>query len=118
MVGEKIKKLRTLKGLTQTELAKRLYVTSGAVSQWEKGLTTPDMDRLIALAKVFGVPLDTFVEEPIISDEQDDTMEIREQLRRDPNMRVLFDAASKATPEQLKAAAAMLRAFQGDDNET
>jgi len=118
MVGEKIKKLRTMEGMTQTELAKRLYVTSGAVSQWEKDLTTPDVDRLIALTKVFGVPFEYFLDEPIEDDENDEALEIREQLRRDPNMRVLFDAASKATPEQLKAAAAMLRSFQGEEDET
>ena len=118
MVGEKIKKLRLIQGMTQTELAKRLFVTSGAVSQWEKNLTSPDVDRLIALTKIFGVPFEYFVDEPVEVDEDDAALEIREQLRRDPNMRVLFDAASKATPEQLKAAAAMLKSFQGEDDET
>lgn len=119
MLGDKIKKLRMIQGITQTELAKRLYVTSGAVSQWEKGLTTPDMNRLIALTNVFGVPLEYFIDEPAYDDdENDEALEIREQLRRDPNMRVLFDAASRATPEQLKAAAAMLRSFQGEEDET
>ena len=62
--GEKIKMLRKSQGLTQSEFAKRLFVTSAAVSQWEKDVTRPDMDRLIKIAKEFSVPLDYFSDEP------------------------------------------------------
>lgn len=64
MLGEKIKKLRISQGLNQTAFAKRLFVTPGAVSQWEKGKTAPDTDRLIAIAKEFSVPLDYFLDDP------------------------------------------------------
>lgn len=64
MFGEKIKMLRKSQGLTQSEFAKRLYVTSAAVSQWEKDVTRPDMDRLMKIAKEFSVPLDYFSDEP------------------------------------------------------
>ena len=62
--GEKIKMLRTSQGLTQAEFAKRLFVTSAAVSQWEKNVTRPDMERLIKISKEFSVPLDFFSDEP------------------------------------------------------
>lgn len=60
MLSEKIKQLRISQGLNQTEFAKRLFVTPGAVSQWEKGRTAPDTARLIAIAKEFSIPLDYF----------------------------------------------------------
>lgn len=63
MFGEKIKMLRKSQGLTQTEFAKRLYVTSAAVSQWEKNQTRPDMDRLIHISKEFKVPLSYFADD-------------------------------------------------------
>lgn len=69
MFGEKIKMLRKSQGLTQVEFAKRLFVTSAAVSQWEKNLTRPDMDRLMHIAKEFKVPLSYF------SDDQPETSE-------------------------------------------
>lgn len=60
MLGDKIKELRTKNGLNQTQFGKRIFVTPGAVSQWEKGLTRPDTERLLLIAKEFGVPLDYF----------------------------------------------------------
>ena len=62
--GEKIKMLRKSQGLTQAEFAKRLFVSSAAVSQWETDVTKPDMERLIKIAKEFSVPLDYFSDEP------------------------------------------------------
>ena len=56
--------LRTSQGLTQTEFAKRLFVTPGAVSQWETGRSIPDTERLMAIAKEFSVPLDYFSSDP------------------------------------------------------
>ena len=64
MLGEKIKMLRVSQGLNQTQFAKRLYVTPGAVNQWEKGKTSPDTERLMAIAKEFAVPLDFFSDDP------------------------------------------------------
>ena len=49
-IGEQIRKLRKKQGLTQDALAKRLFVTSQAVSQWERGVTEPDMDKLKDIA--------------------------------------------------------------------
>ena len=59
--------LRKSQGLTQTEFAKRLFVTSAAVSQWEKNITRPDTDRLMKIAKEFQVPLDYFSEDKQIN---------------------------------------------------
>ena len=62
ILGEKIKQLRLSQGLNQTEFAKRLFVTPGAVSQWEKNRTAPDTERLLAIANEFSIPLDYFSE--------------------------------------------------------
>lgn len=67
MIGEKIKNLRLSRGITQSEFAKALFVTSGAVSQWEKGTTRPDTERLIQISKFFSVPLDYFSDDSEVS---------------------------------------------------
>ena len=41
-----ILELRTKKGLSQDELAERVYVTRQAVSRWENGETTPNTETL------------------------------------------------------------------------
>lgn len=55
---EKLIVSRNKAGLSQMELADRLGVSRQAVSRWESGDTTPTMDKLKALAKLYGVSLD------------------------------------------------------------
>lgn len=57
-IGDNIKKLRTDKEYTQKSLAKALNVTQGAVSQWEQGLTSPDIDQLVTISRLFDVSVD------------------------------------------------------------
>ena len=56
--GEIIKKLRTDKGLTQDELAEKIYVTRTAISKWESGRGFPNIESLKAISKYFSVSLD------------------------------------------------------------
>lgn len=57
-IGDKIKKLRRSRDMTQEELAESLSVTVSAVSQWESGRTTPDISALPVLCNLFGVTSD------------------------------------------------------------
>ena len=56
--GEKLKALRTERGLTQEQLAARLYVSRTAVSKWETGGGSPHLDSLQAVARLFDVSVD------------------------------------------------------------
>ncbi len=53
--GEFVASLRREQGLTQKELARRVYISDKAVSKWERGLSMPDITLLIPLAQVLGV---------------------------------------------------------------
>lgn len=55
---EKLIVLRDKAGISQMSLAHQLDVSRQAVSRWESGDTTPSMDKLKALAKIYGVSLD------------------------------------------------------------
>lgn len=57
-IGKKIKALRLQKGMTQEELANKLNMSSQAVSKWENGITTPDIQLLPDLSVIFGVTID------------------------------------------------------------
>lgn len=57
-LGEKIQYYRKQKKLSQEELAARVGVSRQAVSKWELGDATPEVDKLVALAKAFGVTTD------------------------------------------------------------
>ncbi len=56
--GEKLKALRTERGLTQEQLAAKLYVSRTAVSKWETGGGSPNLDSLQAIARLFSVSVD------------------------------------------------------------
>ena len=55
---EKLQELRKQKGLTQEELAERLYVSRTAISKWESGRGYPNIDSLKGVAKFFSVTVD------------------------------------------------------------
>lgn len=56
--------LRTKKGLTQDDLAKKLFVTRQAVSRWESGETIPNTETLKMLSKLFDVSINTLLGSP------------------------------------------------------
>ena len=56
--NEKLQALRRQSGMTQEQLANRLYVSRTAVSKWESGRGYPNIESLRAIAKVFSVTLD------------------------------------------------------------
>ena len=60
-LGDTIYRLRTEKNMSQGDLADALGVSRQSVSKWENGNATPDLDKLVKLAKLFGVTLDELV---------------------------------------------------------
>lgn len=64
--GEKIKNLREQNGITQEELAQKLYVTRTAVSKWENDKGFPSIDTLKHIAELFGVTLDELVSDDAV----------------------------------------------------
>ena len=56
--------LRTKCGMSQDELAERLYVTRQAVSRWETGETVPNTETLKLLSAVFDVSINTLLGSP------------------------------------------------------
>lgn len=56
--NEKLQELRKSKGLTQEELAEKLYVSRTAVSKWESGRGYPNIDSLKEISMFFSVSID------------------------------------------------------------
>ena len=56
--------LRTGKGMSQDELAEKLFVTRQAVSRWENGETVPNTETLKLLSKLFDVSINTLLGSP------------------------------------------------------
>ena len=59
-----IYELRTKNGLSQEELAEKIFVTRQAVSRWETGETIPSIDTLKLLSQLFDVSINTLLGSP------------------------------------------------------
>ena len=75
-LGQKIKKLRNEKELTQKDLADQVHVTFQTVSKWEKDENEPDVATLRELAKLFDCSLDYLLSEDDKEEAEKPTEEI------------------------------------------
>ena len=58
ILADKIIRLRKKNGWSQEELADKLQVSRQAVSKWEGAQTIPDIERILAMSRLFGVTVD------------------------------------------------------------
>lgn len=97
--------LRSERGMTQKQLAEKLYVSNKAVSKWERGLSLPDISLLEPLAETLGVT----VPELLHGERQEDgklAEEQQEGLYTVEGLRKWFsesDAAIRVSSEEKKA---------------
>ena len=68
MLSEKIYVLRRKNGLSQEQLAEKIGVSRQAISKWEGGHSTPELDKLKALSDCFHVTIDELTGNPITSE--------------------------------------------------
>ncbi|QSX05913.1 helix-turn-helix transcriptional regulator [Sedimentibacter sp. zth1] len=64
-LGEALKEHRTLCKMTQEFVAETIGVSRQAVSKWENGISDPSTSNLIALAKLYNVPVEDLIKEVI-----------------------------------------------------
>lgn len=64
-----MRNLRTSKGLSQRELAERVYVTRSTVARWESGNRLPDAVMIARLSQCFDVDVNTLLSAAAASDE-------------------------------------------------
>ena len=58
MISERIRQLREKSGMTQAELARKLDVTRSSVNAWESGLSSPTIQYVVAMTRLFHVSAD------------------------------------------------------------
>ena len=62
-LSQKLKELRKKQGLTQLELAERLFVSRQAISGWEAETSRPSTENLQSLSRLFNIPLETLLDD-------------------------------------------------------
>lgn len=74
-IGEKIKQLRKLSGMTQEQLAGKLNISRQALSKWENGAGMPDIECVIKISMLFHISLDE-----LLLEEKTDMEEQKRQI--------------------------------------
>lgn len=124
-IGTRIKAMRLSRGMSQNDLADALHCGQSTVAMYETGKRMPDIDTVDMLADIFNVPpyaitySESEIAEMIGNPADDDLMQLREDMRRNPQLRVLYDLQRKATKSELKQMEAFIKAIRstGDDTE-
>lgn len=103
--------------MTQVELAKKLGVGTTSVYNWCNGIKTPRMDKVDAMCELFSCRRSDLIEdksESTTSDYyiNDETAKVAQEIFQNKELRVLFDAARDASPEDLQTTYDMLMALK------
>ena len=114
-IGDRIQKTRAQLNWTQDKLAEEANVNRVTIAKYESNRAKPGAKVLSRIASALGVKADYLLGISDLTEEEDEAWVIRERMRRDPNYWILFKAAETAKPEHLRAAAAMIKALEGDE---
>ena len=118
---ENYAKIRDSKGLTDYQVCKETGIRSSTISEMKTGKHKPSIATIHRLADFFGVSVDylmTGKDTEKLSDSgtpyyfTDETAAAAQKLYESKELRMLFDAAQGARPQDLEMAAEMLRRFK------
>lgn len=118
-IGQRIADFRRVRGLSQEELAELATLSRISIARYEAGKIEPGGQALGRIADALEVTTDELLgrsEQPE-DPESDERWRISERIRRDPNLRILFEQTRKAKPEHIRAAAAVLKSLEGGSDE-
>ena len=102
LIGERIKKARKSREMTQEKLAEKLNVSIGYISQVERGITKISLDLLGAISSVLQYDVSVFVSESVVHSSEYLESEIVEEFRKlDTSKRKFILSIIKLTSETI-----------------
>ena len=121
-IDKRLEEAMRARGIRAVDLAEKTGIPKSSISHYMAGHNTPKTDRIYYMATAinvnpawllgYDVPMENNASIP---DDEKDLVELREEMRRKPGMRMLFSLAKNATNEDLEAVARMMAHFKGED---
>lgn len=110
-------KLLKAKGCSAYQVSKATGIAQSTLSDWKNGKSIPKADKIQKIADFFGVSAEYLMTGNEGAEGKkyylnDETAEMAQKLFENRELRVLFDAAQDATPEDLKTTYDMLMALK------
>lgn len=120
----KLKAIRLSRELSQDEMGKVVAQPKQQISRYETGQTSPRLDTLRDMAERLDIDLILLIDDSYSVDDvldyqksrhfytNPETEAIAQEIYNDKDLRLLFDAAKDAAPEDLKLVQGMLKALK------
>lgn len=93
-LGQRLKEHRKELGISQDELAERIFVSRQSISNWETGKTYPDIHTLLLLAETFNVSLDELIKGDVEEMKEEIHAQERTGFNRDSVCFAIFSIAA------------------------
>ena len=87
MIADKIKNARTIKKLTQEQVAEDLNVSRQTISNWENGVSVPNINTLILISEKFDIPVDEMLNSGDVVEKIDNN---KTPFKKDRNYSIVF----------------------------
>ncbi len=117
-ISSNIKYLREKHGMSQQEFGELFGVSDKAVSTWELGYKTPRMGTIEKISQHFNVAKSSIIDGDLTDSSEATASELDEyleQLRKRPEMKMLFSLTKDATKEDVEKAVKIIEALLGKE---
>ena len=111
-----------LNGYSQADMARYMKVSTATTAKWCTGVTMPRVDKIQSLCNWFGIEKSDLLEERKSKNTDSgsanmwyldrETAELAQELKDNPELRVLLDAARDVRPEDLRVVQATIEALR------
>jgi transcriptional regulator with XRE-family HTH domain len=116
IMGDNIQYYMDKMGIDRHQLSKALKIPYSSLTDWINGKSYPRIDKIELMANYFSVSKADLVEEHTNDSNyylNNETKKIAQEVFENPELRILFDAAQDAEPQNLILAAEMLKRMKG-----
>lgn len=120
----KLFELMNQKNITAKQLSADLKISAGNISDWKSGRSMPSSEKLQLIADYFDVStkyllgddnIKVYDEHDNIVVIDDETRDIIDSLRTNPEMKILFSVSKKATKEDIIKAVKIIEALRNEE---
>ena len=107
-IGERIYNLRTQADMSQGDLAEKLNVSRQSVSKWENNNSTPEIEKLVLIAEVFGITVDELVKNETFPISQENNQSNDEKPSQEEAISQTTPHIPTKSPKNIKTAKILL----------
>ncbi|MFG6273942.1 helix-turn-helix domain-containing protein [Megasphaera hexanoica] len=120
----RVKELRKQRNMTQEELGKVLDIQKAAISKYENGRAEPSTDVLKKMSAFFGVSIDYLLGNSSDPSQESggyysdpEVAQMAEELRTDPDKRILFDATKDLSKDDIDTVLKIIEGLKAREKE-